>query len=113
MSQNDEEVRSPGYESVVERQTALDMLSDQELIEELVDRRRLMVVTAKRSFPIDMHRRDGFMGAVHSRLSRDIGEYLHENQLLSVEEEYNYKERRFYYSAVSIVLSALPEEHPI
>ncbi len=113
MSQNDEEVHSPGYENVVKRQTALDMLSDQELIDELVKRRRLLVVTAKRSFPLDMHSRDGFMGAVHSRLSRDVGEYLHENQLLSTEEEYNYRDRRFYYKAVSIVLSMLPEEYPI
>jgi len=109
----EDEFHAPGYYSAVKRQTALDMLSDEELINELVKRHRLTVVIARRRYPIDMHDRPGLLQAVTNKLGSDIGEYLTSHQLLSMDEEYNYRERFMHYSATTIVLNPTPEERPL
>ena len=103
----------PNFCKEVNKKVTLDMLSDQELVDELIKRERLIVVTATRSYPIELHDRPNFMLAVNNKLGLDTGEYLTKNQMIAVEENFNYKTRYMEYSAVTVVLSLLPEERPI
>jgi len=113
MNQNNDDIKSPVFDKKVAKAVMLDMLSDQELIDELIERRRLLVVTAHRSYPIDMHNRPGLMQAVNSKLASDVGEYLSAHQLLATDETFSYHTRFMQYGATAIVLSVLPEENPI
>jgi len=108
---HEDEFHAPGYYSTVKRRTALDMLSDQELIDELVERRRMMVVTAKRVFPLNKHDREGLLAAMTNKLVSDIGGYLNSHQLIATDEEAIADD--MHYRATVVVLNQLPEERPI
>jgi len=110
MNQNDEH-DSTAHIRVVNRHVALDMCSDQDLIDTLVERRRLMVVTARRVFPLTKHDREGLLAAMTNKLASDIGGYLNSHQLIATDEEAIAD--NMHYQATVVVLNQLPEERPI
>lgn len=94
-------------------QVTLDMLTDQQLIDELINRERIIIVTSKREQPLEHHSKPGLLKAVYNRLARDIGEHMQETQMIAFDETYNYHERMVNYQGTVLVISLTPEERPI
>jgi len=105
---NDE--RSPGHESYVKRKTALDLMASEAMIDELVERKRLLVITAERMVDRAHHNKPGLLEGARRKLAEDIGYYLLSQKCISFEENYNYKTRQVHYSGNCIFLMPLPEE---
>jgi hypothetical protein len=99
-----------GYESSVARGTYLNCMTDEHLIDELIKRKRLLVINAHRVVDRIHHDTPGLMEGAHAKLAEDIGKHLLLESMIAFEEEYNYRTRQMQYSADCIFLTPAPEE---
>jgi hypothetical protein len=105
--------RSRGHESYVKRHTALDLMDTQSMIEELIRRDRLKVITARHTIDRSYHDQPGLLEAARARLAKDIGKHLLLNTMISFDEVYNIGTNQLHYSAVCLFIAPIPEERPI
>ena len=66
----------PNYKNYVDAKVTLDTLSTEELVQELIDRRALSVITARRKVPRSMYVKEKFYAAVQALLSCDLASVL-------------------------------------
>jgi len=85
--------------------------TDQQLIDELILRKRLMVVTARRQFPDPlMLKRPGFLEAITNKIAEDVGQYMLIHGLIEDDFEYDRVTNGMTFYGQSVVLLPLPKE---
>lgn len=66
----------PEFLKYVNTHVTLDMISSEDLVQELVDRGRLFIKTARRTVGKDLYERKGFFEAIYPLLARDLAASL-------------------------------------
>ncbi len=108
MSQSED--HSVGFENYVKRNTALDMLTTEELVQELSARDRVKVITAWRNVDLHLHGRDGLMESMQQKLAVDVGGFLYRHGLIAYDEEHMIRTRQMKYSAIVMAVAPYPQE---
>jgi hypothetical protein len=108
MNRMDEEDDGSGHRKYVERRVTIEMLTDEELITELMERKRLIVVNA--AFEVDNKHRglDSLLLSVHQKLGDYLGAYIMAQHLAG--EDTEQKPHAIRFSASVVCLSTMEEE---
>lgn len=108
-SDNGDGVRKPS----VEKKVLLEEISSQHLIDELIEREKLVVVTAKTHYTVCNHREfdANYMSAILDNQCKELFEYVSKNNL--VEHDVVHNGDVMEYTSVIVMLALIPRKNPI
>lgn len=99
----------PSFLNPVARRVTLDMLEDDELVDEMVRRKLLTVVTATRSVPRNVFTKPDFWSAMRAILSCDVAKQLVQFDLIGEDMDMVKSDLKFF--AQIVVLNTMGHDN--